>query len=381
MDFALSSDQFAVMDLAKDFTQKELIPYANQWDAESFFPVETFRKAAALGFSNIYISPEYGGCGMSRLDASLIFEQLAHGCVSSAAYLSIHNMASWMIDTFGDESQKKKWLPSLASMEKLASYCLTEPSNGSDAGNLKTKAEVKGHEYFLTGEKVFISGGGVSDIYLVMARTGEHGSKGISCFVVEKDTPGLTFGNLEKKMGWKSQPTTSVIFNNCAIPKENLIGREGSGFKIAMKALDGGRVNIASCSLGGAQTCLDRTIRYMADRHQFGKPLTEFQALQFRLAEMETHLQASRLTVYRAARSLDTDHPDLSQHCAMAKLFATDKCFDICNQALQLHGGYGYIHEYEIERFVRDLRVHQILEGTNEIMRLIISRHLLKEVA
>lgn len=381
MDFALSSDQSAIIDLAKDFTQKELFPYANQWDAQSFFPLDTFRKAAALGFSNIYISPEHGGCGMSRLDASLIFEQLAHGCVSSAAYLSIHNMASWMIDTFGNESQKKKWLPPLSSMEKLASYCLTEPSNGSDAGNLKTKAEKRGNEYVLTGEKVFISGGGVSDIYLVMARTGEQGAKGISCFVVEKNTPGLSFGNLEKKMGWKSQPTTSVVFNNCSIPAENLIGQEGMGFKIAMKALDGGRVNIASCSLGGAQTCLDRTIRYMADRQQFGKPLTEFQALQFRLAEMETHLQAARLMVYRAARSLDIGHPDLSQHCAMAKLFATDKCFDICNQALQLHGGYGYIHEYEIERFVRDLRVHQILEGTNEIMRLIISRHLLKEVA
>lgn len=378
MNFTLTQDQHAIVEMARTFAENELAPHALDWDTQAYFPVETFRKAATLGFASIYISDKNQGCGLSRLEASLIFEQLSQGCVSSAAYLSIHNMASWMIDAFGDKEHHQKWLPDLITMKKLASYCLTEPSSGSDAASLKTRALKEGDSYILTGEKVFISGGGVSDIYIVMARTGEAGAKGISTFVVEKNTPGLSFGKPEKKMGWNSQPTTTVVFDNCRIPISHRLGKEGDGFKIAMKALDGGRLNIASCSLGGARACLDKALRYAQERTQFGKTLSTLQSVQFKLADMATSLEAAILMTRHAAVKLDANDPLATQHCAMAKRFTTDICFDICNQALQIHGGYGYMREYEIERFVRDLRVHQILEGTNEIMRVIIARKLLE---
>lgn len=379
MDFSLTEDHQAIVDTAQGFAEKELVPHAVEWDQNSFFPIEVLRKAASLGFASLYISSENGGCGLSRLEASLIFETLSQGCVSTAAFLSIHNMASWMIDTFGTSEQQKQWLPKLVTMEHLASYCLTEPSSGSDAASLRTSAEKDGDTYSLNGEKVFISGGGVSNVYVVMVRTGEPGPKGISALVVEKGMEGLSFGANEKKMGWNSQPTTAVIFNNCRVPIANRLGNEGDGFKIAMKALDGGRINIASCSLGGAQACLDKSLNYIQERQQFGKPLSALQSIQFKIADMATHLEAAKLMTRQAACKLDQQHPQATKAWAMAKRFATDVCFDICNQALQIHGGYGYMQEYEIERFVRDLRVHQILEGTNEIMRMIIARRLLEE--
>lgn len=379
MSFILTPEQIAIREMAQTFAVNELAPYAAEWDEKSVFPVETFRKAAQLGFASLYISAKNQGCALSRLDASLIFEELSTACVASAAYLSIHNMAAWMIDEFGNSDQQARWLPDLVTMRKLSSYCLTEAGAGSDAASLKTKAIREGDSYILNGEKIFISGGGVSDIYIVMARTGEAGPKGISAIVVEKGAPGLSFGSKEKKMGWKSQPTTAVIFDNCKIPVANRLGAEGEGFKMAMKALNGGRVNIASCSLGGAKACLNKALSYSKEREQFGKTLSSFQSIQFKLADMATHLEAARLIARNAAFQLDSKSAEASRHCAMAKRFATDICFDICNEALQIHGGYGYMQEYEIERYVRDLRVHQILEGSNEIMRLIISRQLLEE--
>lgn len=378
MDFHLTLEQLAFQEAAQAFADKEMAPYAQKWDESCFFPIDTLRQAASLGFSGIYINPQYGGSGLGRLEAALIFEELATACPSTAAYLSIHNMVSWMIETFGDDDQRQKWLPHLTTMDFFSSYCLTEPDSGSDAASLKTKAVLKEDYYILNGEKAFISGGGISDIYICMVRTGEIGPYGITALVVEKGTPGLSFGKKEKKMGWRNQPTTTVIFQDCHVPIANRLGQEGEGFKIAMKGLDGGRINIAACSLGGARVCLKASQKYMKERFQFGKKLAEFEALQFRLADMETHLEAARLMVHRAALALEESSPDATLKCAMAKRFATDMGFQICNEALQLHGGYGYLTDYQIERYVRDLRVHQILEGTNEIMRLIISRFLLK---
>ncbi|OJW52606.1 MAG: acyl-CoA dehydrogenase [Alphaproteobacteria bacterium 41-28] len=378
MDFRLTEEQLAFQEAARTFANKEMAPYAQTWDENCIFPIETLRKAAALGLAGIYVRPEQGGSGLSRLEASLIFEELSTACISTAAYISIHNMVAWMIDTFGNPEQHQKWLPRLISMESFASYCLTEPSSGSDAASLKTKAIRDGNHYILNGEKAFISGGGASDIYVCMVRTGGEGSKGITALVVEKGTPGLSFGKKEKKMGWNSQPTTAVIFQDCRVPIINRLGEEGEGFKIAMRGLDGGRINIASCSLGGARACLEATTTYMKERSQFGKKLAEFEALQFRLADMATDLEAARLMVHRAAIKLQEGDTEAKVTCAMAKRFATDVGFRIANEALQLHGGYGYIKDYQIERFVRDLRVHQILEGTNEIMRLIIAQKLLE---
>ena len=376
MDFALSEEQQAFRDTARDFAQQEMAPNAARWDEESVFPVDTLRQAAALGFAGIYVGDDVGGSGLGRLDAALIFEELAAACPSTAAYISIHNMASWMIDRFGSQEQRERFLPKLTTMEHFASYCLTEPGAGSDAASLRTRAERDGDHYVLNGSKAFISGGGTSDVYVCMVRTGEPGPKGISCIVVEKGTPGLSFGKQEHKLGWKSQPTSAVIFENCRVPVANRIGEEGEGFRIAMKGLDGGRLNIAACSVGGARFCLEQAVAYTAERKQFGKPLSAFQALQFKLADMATELDAARLMLHRAAASLDAGLPEATAHCAMAKRFATDAGFQVVNEALQLHGGYGYIKEYPIERIFRDLRVHQILEGTNEIMRVIIARHL-----
>jgi alkylation response protein AidB-like acyl-CoA dehydrogenase len=379
MDFRLSEDQLAFQETARDFARAELLPHAAGWDEGQIFPVEALRKAAALGFAGIYVREDVGGSALRRLDAALIFEELAAADPSTAAYISIHNMASWMIDRFGGEAQRRRFLPKLAAMEHFASYCLTEPGSGSDAASLKTRAERRGDEYVINGAKAFISGGGTSDVYVCMLRTGGEGPKGISCIAVEKGTKGLSFGKKEKKLGWNSQPTAMVIFEDCRVPVENRIGEEGDGFKIAMAGLDGGRLNIAACSLGGARACLEAARDYMGQRKQFGKKLAEFQALQFRLADMATELDAARLMVWRGAISLDTADPEATMHCAMAKRFATDAGFSVCNEALQLHGGYGYIKEYPIERYLRDLRVHQILEGTNEIMRVIIARRLLSE--
>jgi alkylation response protein AidB-like acyl-CoA dehydrogenase len=376
MDFELGEEQRAFQTLARTFAREEMMPFAREWDESEVFPVETLRKAAALGFAAIYVRDDVGGAGLSRLDAALIFEELAHGCTSTAAYISIHNMVAWMIDTFGSAGQRK-YLPKLCSMEHLASYCLTEPDAGSDAAGLKTRARRDGDHYVLDGSKAFISGGGTSDLYLVMARTGEGGPHGISCFVVEKGTPGLGFGAPEKKLGWKSQPTAMVVLDNCRVPVANLLGGEGSGFKIAMAGLDGGRLNIAACSLGGAQFCLDRTLAYMKERRQFGTRLADFQALQFRVADYATEIEAARLLLWRAAIALSQGEPAATRLAAMAKRLATDTGFDVVNGCLQLHGGYGYLRDHPIERVLRDVRVHQILEGTNEVMRLIISRDML----
>ena len=377
MDFALSEEQQAFRDTARDFARLEMAPHAALWDEEGIFPVDTLRQAAALGFAGIYVGDDVGGSGLGRLDAAVIFEELAAACPSTAAYISIHNMASWMIDRFGNQEQRERFLPKLTSMEHFASYCLTEPGAGSDAASLRTRAERDGDHYILNGSKAFISGGGSSDVYVCMVRTGEPGPKGISCIAVEKDSPGLSFGKQEHKLGWKSQPTSAVIFENCRVPVANRIGEEGDGFKIAMKGLDGGRLNIGACSIGGARFCLEQAIAYTGERKQFGKPLNAFQALQFKIADMATELDAARLMLHRAASSLDAGSPDATAHCAMAKRFATDVGFQVVNEALQLHGGYGYIKEYPIERYFRDLRVHQILEGTNEIMRVIIARQLI----
>jgi len=360
--------------MAGQFAAEEMAPHAREWDEKSFFPVETLRKAAALGFGGIYVKDDVGGSGLGRLDAAIIFEELSKGCTSTAAYISIHNMAAWMIDNFGGDAQRERFLPELCSMEKFASYCLTEPGSGSDAAALKTRAVRDGDHYVLNGTKAFISGGGVADTYVVMARTGGDGPKGVSCIVVEKGTPGLSFGAQEEKLGWKSQPTAMVQFDDCRVPADNLIGAEGDGFKIAMAGLDGGRINIGACSIGAGQVCLERAVQYMKERQQFGRPIAEFQALQFRVADMAADLEAGRLMLHKAAMMVDAKAPGATVQAAMAKKIATDAGFNVVNDALQLHGGYGYLRDHPIERHLRDVRVHQILEGTNEIMRLIISR-------
>ena len=376
MDFDLSEEQRAFRDTAREFAANEMAPFAATWDEDKVFPEEALRKAAALGFAGIYVGADVGGSGLSRLDAAIIFEELATGCTSTAAYISIHNMACWMIDRFGDAAQRRRFLPRLMSMEHFASYCLTEPDAGSDAASLKTRAVRDGDSYLLNGSKAFISGGGRSDVYVVMCRTGGKGPDGISALVVPKDTPGLSYGKQEKKLGWNSQPTAMVTFDNASVPAVNRLGEEGDGFKIAMMGLDGGRLNIAACSIGGARACLEASRDHMQVRTQFGRKLAEFQALRFKLADMATDLEAARLMVHRAAQLLDSGDADATLHCAMAKRFATDVGFAVCNDALQLHGGYGYIRDYPIERILRDVRVHQILEGTNEIMRLIIARRI-----
>ena len=377
MDFELSEQQRAIKDTARAFAHGEMMPLARQWDEEEVFPADTLRQAAALGFGGIYVSADLGGSALSRLDAALIFEELAQGCPSTAAYISIHNMVAWMIDAYGAGELRERLLPDLCSMGKFASYCLTEPDSGSDAASLKTRAVRESDHYVLDGNKAFISGGGRSDVYIVMARTGEGGPRGISCFLVENGTPGLSFGAKEKKLGWHSQPTAMVILDACRIPVANRIGAEGQGFRIAMRALDGGRLNIAACSLGGAQFCLDRTVTYMKERKQFGTRLADFQALGFRIADYATAIEAARLMLHRAASALDQGEPGATRLAAMAKRLATDTGFDVVNGCLQLHGGYGYLRDHPIERVLRDLRVHQILEGTNEVMRLIVSRDLL----
>ena len=376
--FALNAEQQAIAEMARGFSQQKLAPKAIEWDQEKHFPVDVLREAAALGMGGIYVRDDFGGSGLSRLDATLIFEALATGCPSIAAYISIHNMSTWMIDRFGDEAQRAKWIPKLCAMENLASYCLTEPGAGSDAAALRMRAVKDGDAYVLNGVKQFISGAGTSDIYVVMARTSDAGAKGISAFVVEKGTPGLSFGVNEKKMGWNAQPTRQVILEDARIPAGNLLASEGDGFKIAMAGLDGGRLNIAACSLGGAQAALDKSVAYMAERQAFGRRLSDFQALQFRLADMAIDVEAARSFLWRAASALDAKDPEATKFCAMAKKFTTDVCFNVANDALQLHGGYGYLAEYGIEKIVRDLRVHQILEGTNEVMRLIVARKLIE---
>ena len=378
MSLDLTPEQKAILHTAQTFAAVELAPNAARWDEAREFPVQTLRKAAALGFGGLYVREDVGGSGLSRMDGTLIFEALSAGCVATAAFLSIHNMSSWMLDAFGSEALRLKYLPRLTTMELITSYCLTEPGAGSDAASLQTTARRDGEHYVLTGTKAFISGAGTSDLYLVLARTGGAGAGGVSAFMVEAGTDGLTFGAQERKMGWNAQPTAMVHFDGVHVPAENLIGEEGQGFRIAMRGLDGGRINIASCSLGGAGQALSLARNYMRDRQQFGRPLAEFQALQFKLADMATELDAARLMVWRAATALDVNHPDATTYCAMAKRFATDAGFDVANQALQLHGGYGYLRDYPLERIVRDLRVHQILEGTNEIMRVIIARELLR---
>jgi hypothetical protein len=379
MDFALSDDQRALEDAARAFAEAELAPHSARWDEESFFPVETLRQAAGLGFAGLYVKEDVGGSGLSRLDAAIVFEALAAGDVSTAAFLSIHNMAAWMIDRFGSDELRQRFLPALCRMDLIASYCLTEPGSGSDAASLKTSARRADERYVLNGTKAFISGAGTSDLYVVMARTGREGAGGVSAIVVEKGADGLSFGANERKLGWRSQPTAMVHFDNVRVPVANRIGDEGQGFRFAMMGLDGGRLNIAACALGGAGQALAAAKAHMGERRQFGRPLKEFQALQFKLADMATELEAARLMVRRAAAALDAGDPAATRLCAMAKRFATDAAFEVANQALQLHGGYGYLKDYPLERIVRDLRVHQILEGTNEIMRVIIARELLRD--
>ena len=379
----LSDDQLAYQQTALDFATTELAPYAAEWDATSHFPVPTLRKAAQLGFAAVYVRDDVGGSGLSRKDGAIIFESLATADVSSAAYLTIHNMCGWMIDAFGSDEQRQRYLPSVVSMERLCSYCLTEPSAGSDAASLRTSARLSadGSSYTLSGEKVFISGAGTSDLYIVMARTGkaEDGGRGVTAFIVEKDTPGLSFGKKEDKLGWRSQPTRSVVLDGVVVGKQQVLGGVGEGFKIAMRGLDGGRINIGATALGGAITCYNYAIDYVKQRQQFGRPIAELQNTQFALAGMLTKLTTARLLLHRAAELLDERHSEAAVHCAMAKRYATDVSFDVCNGCLQLLGGYGYLRDYPIERFVRDVRVHQILEGTNEIMQVITSRHILKD--
>ncbi|CAM2976545.1 acyl-CoA dehydrogenase domain-containing protein [Ectopseudomonas mendocina] len=377
MDFELSDEQRLFTDSARAFAARELTPHAADWDREHHFPIEVIRRAAEQGYLALYLREEDGGLGLSRLSSSLIFEQLAAGCVATTAYLTIHNMATWMLASFADQALKDAWLPGLINGQSLASYCLTEPDAGSDAANLRTRARRDGGDYVIDGSKCFISGAGSTDVLIVMARTGEDGAKGISCLLVPADAPGVRYGRNEDKMGWKAQPTRTITFEGVRVPASNRIGPEGEGFVYAMRGLDGGRLNIASCSLGAAQAALEQSLRYVEERKQFGKALSQFQALQFKLADMLTDLTASRQMVRLAAHKLDHGHGEASLYCAMAKRFATDHCFDVCNQALQLHGGYGYLNDYPLERWVRDARVHQILEGTNEIMRVIIARRLL----
>ncbi|MCT4553694.1 MAG: acyl-CoA dehydrogenase family protein [Pelagimonas sp.] len=377
MDFALTEEQSAIFDMAYAFGQEHIAPFARDWEEAGTIPKDLWPKLAELGFGGLYVSDEYGGTGLTRLDAALVFEALAMACPAVGSFLSIHNMCGGMIDKFGSEETKQKWLPALCSMEKVFSYCLTEPGSGSDAAALRTRAEKTNDSYVLNGTKAFISGGGYSDAYIVMCRTGEDGPKGISTVVVEDGAPGLSFGANEQKMGWKAQPTSQVQFDDCAVPLENRIGEEGRGFSYAMAGLDGGRLNISAGALGGAQNALDLTLQYMSERKAFGKSIDQFQALQFRLAEYETKLQAARTFLRQAAWKLDNGAPDATKFCAMAKLMVTDVSSEVANGCLQLHGGYGYLADYGIEKIVRDLRVHQILEGTNEIMRLIVARQLI----
>ena len=379
MDFALTEEQQAIFDMAYAFGQDRIAPFAQEWEAAGSIPKELWPEIGELGFGGLYVGEEYGGSGLSRLDATLVFEALAMACPSVGSFLSIHNMCGGMIDKFGSDEFKAEWLPKMCTMEKVVSYCLTEPGSGSDAAALKTRAEKDNENYILNGTKAFISGGGYSDAYVVMCRTGEDGPKGISTVIIEDGAKGLSFGAKEKKMGWHSQETAQVQFDNCETPLSNLVGEEGRGFSYAMAGLDGGRLNISAGALGGAQDALNRTLTYMGERKAFGKSIDQFQALQFRLADMEIELQAARIFLRQAAWKLDTGAPDATKFCAMAKRFVTDTAFDVANQCLQLHGGYGYLADYGIEKIVRDLRVHQILEGTNEIMRLIVSRQMLAE--
>ncbi|MGQ0559068.1 MAG: acyl-CoA dehydrogenase family protein [Sphingosinicella sp.] len=377
--FDLTDEQRQIQEMARQFTADEITPHAAEWDEKHFFPRETIRKAAELGFGSIYVSEEAGGIGLGRLEAALIMEAMAYGCPSTSAFISIHNMASWMIDRFGALAVKEKYLPSMVTMEQMASYCLTEPGSGSDAAALKTRAAKDGDHYVVSGSKAFISGGGENEIYVTMARTGVDGPKGISCLVIEKDMKGVSFGAQEKKLGWHSQPTAQVNFDEVKVPAENLVGGEGEGFRIAMMGLDGGRLNIGACSLGGAQRCLDEAVRYTKERKQFGQPIGDFQNTQFMLADMETELQAARMLLYAAAVKVTENAPDKTKFAAMAKRLATDSGSSIVDRALQLHGGYGYLQDYPIERFWRDLRVHSILEGTNQVMRIIVGRELTRQ--
>ncbi|WP_434952312.1 acyl-CoA dehydrogenase family protein [Shewanella sp. HL-SH4] len=381
MDFNLNEDQRQFADLARQFAADKLTPFAAKWDEEHHFPKDVIQKAGELGFCSLYSPESEGGMGLSRLDASIIFEELSYGCTATTAMLTIHNMATWMVTTWGSETVRSQWSEALTTGQLLASYCLTEPGSGSDAASLQTKAVRDGDDYIINGSKVFISGAGETELLVVMCRTGEAGPKGISAVVIPADAAGVSYGKAEDKMGWNAQPTRQISFENVRIPVTNLLGEEGQGFTFAMKGLDGGRINIATCSIGTAQSALDRATQYMNERKQFGKPLAAFQALQFKLADMATELVAARQMVRLAAFKLDMQDPESSAYCAMAKRFATDVGFQVCDAALQIHGGYGYIREYPLERHFRDVRVHQILEGTNEIMRLIIARRLLDENA
>jgi alkylation response protein AidB-like acyl-CoA dehydrogenase len=377
--FDLNDEQRQIQEMARAFTADAITPNAAEWDEKHIFPRDTIRKAAELGFGSIYVSEESGGIGLGRLEAALIMEAMAYGCPSTSAFISIHNMASWMIDRFGSAAVKEKYLPSLIPMERMASYCLTEPGSGSDAAALKTRAVKDGDSYIVSGSKAFISGGGENEVYVTMVRTGQEGPKGISCLVIEKDMQGVSFGAQEKKLGWHSQPTAQVNFDEVRVPADNLVGGEGEGFRIAMMGLDGGRLNIGACSLGGAQRCLDEAIAYTKERKQFGTPIADFQATQFTLADMETELQAARTLLYAAAVKVTENAPDKTRFAAMAKRLATDTGSSVVDRALQLHGGYGYLQDYPVERFWRDLRVHSILEGTNQIMRVIVARDMLRQ--
>ena len=381
MDFDLNSDQKHYRDLAKSFSDKELKPNAAEWDKEAFFPKETLMKAGELGFLSLYVDTNLGGMGLGRLDASLVFEQLAQGCTSTTAFMTIHNMAIWMVSKFGSEELKTEWFPQLSSGEKLASYCLTEPGSGSDSASLRTTAKKDGDNFILNGSKAFISGSGATDCLVLMARTGDSGAKGISCFLIPADLPGIEYGKNEPKMGWKNQPTRLVSLTDVKVSKKNLVGEEGNGFKIAMQGLDGGRINIATCSIGTAQSALEEAQNYMNQREQFGKKISEFQTMQFKIADMVTELIAARTMTRLAASKVDKNDSEATIYSAMAKRFATDVGFNVCNEALQIFGGYGYIQEYPLERYVRDVRVHQILEGTNEIMKMIIGRRMIMEDA
>jgi len=377
--FDLTDDQIAIQDMARRFTAERITPFAAQWDEDHHYPVDVWKAAGELGFGSIYVSEGSGGIGLGRLEAALIMEAMAYGCPATSSFISIHNMAAWMIDTFGSADLKARYLPGLVSMEKIASYCLTEPGSGSDAAALKTTARLDGDRYVLNGTKQFISGAGYNDIYVVMVRTNDHGAKGITCLVVEKDTPGLSFGAPEKKLGWNASPTAQVIFEDCRVPVANRVGAEGDGFRFAMAGLDGGRLNIGACSLGGAQRCLDEAIKYTKDRQQFGQAVADFQNTQFTLADMATDLEAARALLYLAAAKVNANAPDKTRFSAMAKRLSTDSGSEIVNKALQLFGGYGYLKDYPIERFWRDLRVHSILEGTNQVMRMIIGRELTRQ--
>ena len=379
MDFDLSAEQVAVAETARSFADEELAPFAIQWDRDKHFPLETLRKAGALGMGGIYVREASGGTGLGRVESVVTIEALATGCPSIAAYISIHNMCAWMIDCFGNDEQRRWWLPQMVAMECLGSYCLTEPGSGSDAAALTTRAIRDGDDYVVTGQKQFISGAGAAGVYIVMVRTGGDGPKGISALVIPADTPGLSFGANEHKMGWNAQPTRAVVLDGARVPVANRLGAEGDGFKIAMAGLDGGRLNIAAASLGGAQAAFEKAVAYMRERRAFGQALISFQALQFQLADMATELEACRTFLWRAAEALERKAPDATRLCAMAKRLVTDRCFEVANQALQLHGGYGYLAEYGMEKIVRDLRVHQILEGTNEIMRMIVARSICAE--